>query len=85
VKNDSGVMHNLSLPSQGIDKDIPAKGSITITVTLPATGAVGFFCKFHTGQGMNGQLLAGTIQPQPLSTTSGPAGSPTAPSDYPRY
>jgi plastocyanin len=85
IKNDSSATHNLSITNQGIDQDIPAKGSITVTVTLPASGAIGFFCKFHTGQGMNGQLLAGTAQPQPLSNTSGPTGSPTAPSTYPRY
>jgi plastocyanin len=84
LKNDSGIQHNFSITSQRIDSDIQPKGSVTVMVTLPSSGVVAFFCKFHTGRGMNGQVLAGDAQPQ--AVTGGPApaitpksGSPTRP------
>jgi plastocyanin len=86
VHNDAGVTHNLSIPSQAVDQDIPAQGTVTITVTLPAAGGVAFFCKFHTAQGMNGQLLAGATPPQALSSGPAPTAKPKGPaSGYPRY
>ena len=86
VKNDSSATHNLSIASQGIDKDIPAKGSVTVTVTVPASGGVVFLCKYHTGQGMNGQILAGDAKPQALSSGPAPTTNPRPQSPaYPGY
>lgn len=64
IENESGAQHNFSIPSQRIDMDIPAKGKATVMVTFPQSGAIRFFCKYHTGTGMNGELLAGDATPQ---------------------
>ncbi|HEX6030482.1 MAG TPA: cupredoxin domain-containing protein [Tepidiformaceae bacterium] len=64
VGNDSNALHNFSISSMKIDTDIPAEGSAQIEVTFPQTGALVFFCKYHSAQGMNGELLAGDAQPQ---------------------
>jgi plastocyanin len=65
VKNDSKDLHNLSVPRQQVDVDIAAKGSAEIKATFPTSGVVQFLCKYHTGRGMNGELLAGNASPQP--------------------
>ncbi len=84
VENESSVLHNVSLPAQGVDQDIPAKGKMTVAVTFPQSGPVWFFCKYHTSQGMNGELLAGDATPAPVA--AGVAGAPTAvPSRAPGY
>jgi YVTN family beta-propeller protein len=67
IENESGTLHNLSIPALHLDKDIPPKGKMHIQVTMPQSGAVHFFCKFHTAMGMNGELLAGDATPQPVS------------------
>ena len=59
VENESGTLHNLSIPDQQIDKDIPPKGKVNVEVTFPPSGVVRFFCKFHRSLGMNGALLSG--------------------------
>jgi YVTN family beta-propeller protein len=67
VENESGTLHNFSIPDQHIDQDIPPKGKVRIDVTIPPSGVVHFFCKFHTALGMNGELLAGDAAPQSVS------------------
>lgn len=69
ISNGSNTIHNFSVPNAQIDKDIPAKGSVTVDVTVPDTGVLLFLCKYHTGQGMNGEILVGGAAPQAASTT----------------
>jgi plastocyanin len=71
IENESGTLHNISLPEQHIDKDIPPKGKVQVDVTIPPSGVVHFFCKFHGALGMNGELLAGDATPQLISHASG--------------
>lgn len=68
IENESDALHNFSITAQGIDRDLPAHGSVDVEVTFPQSGAVRFFCKYHVPAGMNGQLLVGeTATPQPVS------------------
>ncbi len=67
VENESGTLHNLSIPGQRIDRDIPPRSKTKVDIVFPASGVVGFSCKFHGALGMNGQLLAGDAVPGPLS------------------
>ena len=75
VENESATLHNMSIPAQHIDRDIPPKGKVEVEFTFPPSGVVHFFCKFHTALGMNGELLAGDATPQPVS--QGPTPHPT--------
>lgn len=59
IENESGTLHNLSIPALQIDKDIPPEGKVEVQVTFPQSEALRFFCKFHAPLGMNGELLAG--------------------------
>ena len=63
LESEAATLHNLSIPALGIDKDIPPKGKVELTVTFPASGKLAFFCKFHGSMGMNGQLLTGETAP----------------------
>jgi YVTN family beta-propeller protein len=71
IENESGTLHNISLPEQHIDTDIPPKGRVKVDVTIPPSGIVHFFCKFHGALGMNGGLLAGDAGSQPVPPVSG--------------
>jgi plastocyanin len=70
IENEGKVEHNFSLEAQQIDQNIAPDGKIEVDVTFPQSGVVRFYCKFHAGQGMNGELLAGAAQPQPVSAPS---------------
>lgn len=57
VKNDGTALHNLSITSLGIDKDVPAGQSITVTVAFSGSGPLPFFCKYHLASGMQGAFV----------------------------
>jgi YVTN family beta-propeller protein len=67
IENESGTLHNLSIPALQLDTDVPPKGKVQVEVTFPPSGGLHFFCKFHTAMGMNGELLAGDATPQAVS------------------
>jgi plastocyanin len=57
LKNPGSVLHNFSLPDQGIDQDLEGGSESTLTVTFPAEGRFVFFCKYHREEsGMVGAL-----------------------------
>jgi len=64
VESEASTLHNISIPALGIDKDIPPKGKVEVDITFPASGVLAFFCKFHGGLGMNGQLRVHDVAPR---------------------
>ena len=58
LSNESTALHNFSLTDQNIDQDVPAKQSADVTVTIPQSGFVEFFCKYHKASGMVGELTS---------------------------
>jgi plastocyanin len=57
VHNNSGqTLHNVSVPSQGIDQDVVAGQTITVRIKVGSTPLV-FFCKYHKTSGMYGALV----------------------------
>jgi len=68
IENESGTLHNISLPEQHLDMDISPKGKVAVEVVFPASGTVRFFCKFHEALGMHGALRVGDT-PQPALST----------------
>lgn len=56
LKNEGGVRHNLTIESLGIDQDVEPGESAEVEVTLPQTGTLGFFCKYHQRSGMVGEF-----------------------------
>jgi plastocyanin len=56
LKNEGKVEHSFTLDSQHIDKTIQPGEDAKVTVTIPASGSVSFYCKFHKSSGMAGAL-----------------------------
>jgi plastocyanin len=56
IENEGSTEHNFTIESQDIDEDIEAGKDTTVTVTMPQSGAVSFFCEYHASQGMAGEL-----------------------------
>ena len=60
LSNDSSATtHNFSIDAQKISQDLTPGGSAKVTVTFPDSGFVEFYCKFHRGSGMVGELTTG--------------------------
>jgi plastocyanin len=56
LKNEGNVEHSFTVESQGIDKDLEPGDEGEVTVTIPKSGAISFFCKYHKSEGMAGAL-----------------------------
>jgi len=56
LKNEGSTEHNFTLSDQGIDQDVEEGESAEITVTVPQSGSVRFYCKYHRSMGMTGAL-----------------------------
>jgi plastocyanin len=56
LDNESDTLHNFTLEDQSIDQDIQPGQKEDVTVTLPQSGILEFFCKFHRSSGMVGEL-----------------------------
>ncbi len=56
LKNEGKVEHSFTVESQGIDKDLEPGDEGEVTVTIPKSGAISFYCKYHKSSGMAGAL-----------------------------
>lgn len=57
VRNATQTLHNVSIQSLGIDRDVPPGQAVRVTLTVGTT-PVPFFCKYHRTSGMVGALLS---------------------------
>ena len=56
LKNEGKAEHTFTIDSQGINQDLQPGDEAEVTVTIPKSGAVSFYCKFHKSSGMAGAL-----------------------------
>ena len=56
LKNEGNVEHSFTVDSQGIDKELEPGDEGEVTVTIPKSGAISFYCKYHKSSGMAGAL-----------------------------
>lgn len=56
LKNEGQVEHSFTIKSANIDKDLEPGDEGEVTVTIPKSGAISFYCKYHKGSGMAGAL-----------------------------
>jgi plastocyanin len=56
LKNEGQVEHSFTIASENIDKDLEPGDEGEVTVTIPKSGVVSFYCKYHKSSGMAGGL-----------------------------
>jgi plastocyanin len=56
LKNEGKVEHTFTIDSQNIDQDLQPGDTAEVTVSIPKSGVVSFYCKFHKSSGMAGAL-----------------------------
>ena len=71
LKNEGKTEHNFTVDSQHIDKDVEKGENAKVTVTLPKSGTLQFYCSYHKTKGMTGALSAAgasASKPAPSNT-----------------
>ena len=56
LKNEGDTEHTFTIDSQGVDQDLAPGEGAEVDVTIPKSGVVSFYCKFHKSSGMAGAL-----------------------------
>jgi plastocyanin len=56
LKNEGKKEHNFTLTAAKVNEDIPAGGTKTVTVTVPAQADAGWYCEYHQKSGMQGSF-----------------------------
>jgi plastocyanin len=56
LKNEGNTEHSFTIDSQSVDQDLGPGEEAEVDVTIPKSGVVSFYCKFHKSSGMAGAL-----------------------------
>jgi plastocyanin len=75
LKNEGKAEHNLTLTDQKIDKDVDAGEDAKVSVKVPKSGSITFFCKYHQAAGMTGKLAVASASGGSSSDDSSSGGS----------
>jgi plastocyanin len=58
VVNQGQALHTFTAPTAHVDMQVASGKTVTATVTVPASGSLNFYCRFHRGIGMQGAIVA---------------------------
>jgi plastocyanin len=83
LSNEGKVQHTFTIDALHVDQVVDPGRKKTVTVTLPSSETVNFYCRFHRSIGMQGAFYFGAGGATGGSTPSGgstpPGGSTPAP------
>ncbi len=80
LENEGNASHTFTIDAEDVDKVVSAGKDATVKVTVPDSGFVAFYCRFHDGQGMQGAVFTkagessssnGTSETRSPSTSGG--------------
>jgi plastocyanin len=58
LKNEGSNEHNFKIDGQKADADVEPGKKATVSVVIPKSGTVQFYCEYHKGLGMVGKVKA---------------------------
>jgi plastocyanin len=56
LKNEGNSEHSFTIDSKNVDQELGPGEEAEVDVTIPKSGVVSFYCKFHKSSGMAGAL-----------------------------
>ena len=59
LSNEGQKNHTFTIDSAKIDQQVDPGQKATVQVTMPASGSLAFYCKFHVSGGMQGAFAIG--------------------------
>jgi plastocyanin len=81
LENEGKAAHTFTSDALGVDKQLAPGEDADITVTMPASGATQFHCRFHASMGMQGAFffsagdaVGGGAAPAPTSSNDTTGG-----------
>ena len=74
LENEGSAEHTFTVDAQGVDQELQPGDEAKVTVTIPKSGAISFYCKFHKSEGMAGALVANGSSPSSGSGSGSSGG-----------
>jgi plastocyanin len=71
LENEGSLPHTFTIDEADIDEEVGAGERATVEVTLPDSGSLRFYCRFHSGSGMQGAFVVSggaSVTTQPASS-----------------
>ena len=59
LHNEGSAEHTFTIDSLHIDEDLQPDAEKTVEITLPSSGTVTYYCRFHQSSGMQGAFFFG--------------------------
>jgi plastocyanin len=59
LKREGTLPHTFTIDDAKVDQMLEAGATATVTFTMPASGHLNFYCKFHKATGMQGAFYVG--------------------------
>ena len=75
LENEGDNTHTFTIDSANVDVEVKSGDDGTAEVTVPDSGALRFYCRFHSGQGMQGAIYTKDGDTVVSSGSSGSSGS----------
>jgi plastocyanin len=74
LENEGSTEHTFTVDAQGVDQELQPGDEAKVTVTIPKSGAISFYCKFHKDEGMAGAVVANGSSPSSGSGSGSSGG-----------
>jgi plastocyanin len=58
IENEGTMLHSFTIDATKTSAQIPADKKATVTVTVPQSGSLNFYCQYHRSLGMQGAIVA---------------------------
>lgn len=76
LSNEGQMPHTFTIDDHGVDQEVDPGQKATVTVTMPASGDLVFYCRFHRASGMQGAFtVSGTTTASSSGTTAPTTGA----------
>jgi plastocyanin len=77
LENEGDLPHTFTIDDAGIDQELQGGATATVDVTMPDSGSLAFYCRFHVSAGMQGAFVVSAAPASSPGTTvvSGGGGS----------
>jgi plastocyanin len=75
LENEGEAKHSFTIDATNTNVELDAGQKSTVTVTLPASGALAFYCSFHRGTGMQGAFSVSAATASAGVTTTAASSS----------
>ncbi|MBV9951078.1 MAG: cupredoxin domain-containing protein [Acidimicrobiia bacterium] len=58
LHNEGSVAHTFTIDSAHVDETLKPDAKMTVTVKVPSSGSLQYYCRFHRAQGMQGGFVS---------------------------